>query len=147
MSSRSPNPETPKPAQHLAARRPRDGMAVHFSSQTPEWPTPRWLFCALDREFGFTLDPCATHDNAKCAKHYTREDDGLRQSWRDEIVFMNSPYGREIAKWMAKAHYAAMHERATVKLAVPFKVERLPSEPDNYWSDLRLPCVQFTFPF
>ena len=50
-------------------------MKVHFSSQTPEWPSPQWLFGVLNKEF--TLDPCSTHANAKCAKHFTREDDGL----------------------------------------------------------------------
>ena len=53
------------------------GMAVHFSSQTPEWATPQWLFEALDKEFGFTLDPCSTHANAKCTKHFTWENNGL----------------------------------------------------------------------
>lgn len=31
---------------------------VHFSSQTVEWPTPKALYEELDREFGFTFDPC-----------------------------------------------------------------------------------------
>ena len=32
---------------------------------------------------------------------------------------------------------------ATVRLAFPFVVERLPEDPDNYWRDLRLPRAQF----
>jgi hypothetical protein len=28
-------------------------MKVHFSSQTPEWPTPQWLFDLLHKEFKF----------------------------------------------------------------------------------------------
>jgi site-specific DNA-methyltransferase (adenine-specific) len=98
-------------------------LGVHFSSQTPEWPTPQWLFDALDKEFGFTLDPCSTHTNAKCAKHYTREDNGLLKSWSDEVVFMNPPYGDAIANWMAKAHGAAMHEGATVVCLVPSRTD------------------------
>ena len=35
---------------------------------------------------------------------------------------------------------------ATVQLAYPFQVEKLPSDADNYWQDLRAPHVQFTFP-
>ena len=35
---------------------------------------------------------------------------------------------------------------AVVKLAFPFRVERLPAQEDNYWSDLHLPCVQFELP-
>ena len=37
-----------------------------FSSATCEWATPPELFKALDAEFGFTCDVCATADNAKC---------------------------------------------------------------------------------
>jgi site-specific DNA-methyltransferase (adenine-specific) len=98
-------------------------LAVHFSSQTAEWTTPQWLFDALDREFGFTLDPCSTHANAKCVRHFTQEENGLLQSWRDEIVFMNPPYGRAIAHWMAKAHASARHEGATVICLVPARTD------------------------
>ena len=52
-----------------------------FSSKTNEWSTPQQLFDELDREFHFTLDPCCTHENAKCKKHFTIEEDGLKQSW------------------------------------------------------------------
>jgi site-specific DNA-methyltransferase (adenine-specific) len=98
-------------------------MKVHFSSQTPEWPTPQWLFDLLHKEFKFTLDPCSTHANAKCARHFTREDDGLSQSWGDEVVFMNPPYGLEIAHWMAKAHDSARHHGATVVCLVPARTD------------------------
>ena len=93
-------------------------LKVHFSSKTCEWGTPRWLFDALDREFGFTLDPCSTHENAKCKKHFTLAEDGLKQSWADEIVFMNPPYGSAIKKWMQKAWLSSC-EGATVVCLVP----------------------------
>lgn len=78
-------------------------MDVHFSSDSPEWSTPQDLFDQLEQEFHFTLDPCATKENAKCRKFYTKEDDGLSKSWINERVFMNPPYGREIGKWVLKA--------------------------------------------
>ena len=56
-------------------------MKVHFSSNSNEWATPKGLFDILDEEFLFELDPCATKDNAKCPKFYTKEDDGLLQDW------------------------------------------------------------------
>lgn len=77
-------------------------MNVHFSSQSDDWATPQDLFDELNAEFHFTLDPCADKDNAKCPQFYTREDDGLKKDWSDEVVFMNPPYGREIGKWVAK---------------------------------------------
>ena len=36
-----------------------------YSSKTPEWATPQVFFDALNKEFDFTLDPCATKENAK----------------------------------------------------------------------------------
>jgi len=78
-------------------------MSVHFSSKTDLWSTPQYFFDKLNDEFNFTLDPCATAENAKCDKFYTKEDDGLSKDWSDERVFMNPPYGREIGRWVEKA--------------------------------------------
>lgn len=36
---------------------------------------------------------------------------------------------------------------ATVQLAYPFVIEKLPSAIDNYWQDLRFSRVQFKLPF
>lgn len=68
---------------------------VHFSTGKDDWGTPQDLFDALNKEFGFTLDPCADDNNHKCAKYYTKEQDGLAQSWAGETVFCNPPYSRK----------------------------------------------------
>lgn len=52
-----------------------------YHSASAEWETPQDLFNQLDREFHFTLDACATPENAKVQKFFTAEDDGLMQSW------------------------------------------------------------------
>lgn len=77
---------------------------VHFSSKTDLWSTPQDFFDNLNAEFHFTLDPCATPENAKCDKFYTKDDDGLLKDWGEERVFMNPPYGRAIGEWVKKAH-------------------------------------------
>ena len=77
-----------------------------FSSKTPEWATPQYLYDQFNKEFNFTLDPCATKENAKCTKYYTQSDNGLAHSWDNETVFCNPPYGREIGKWVKKASEA-----------------------------------------
>ena len=74
------------------------------SSKTNEWYTPPKFFEMLNETFNFTLDPCATHENAKCKKHYTIEDDGLSKDWTKDVVFMNPPYGGHTAEWLNKAH-------------------------------------------
>lgn len=75
-----------------------------LSSNSPEWATPQLFFDELNNEFHFNLDPCCTHDNAKCEKHFTILEDGLNQSWEGYRVFCNPPYGREIWKWVKKAY-------------------------------------------
>ena len=52
-----------------------------FSSNTPEWATPKAFFKELDAEFHFNLDPCATPENAKCERFFTQKDNGLAQDW------------------------------------------------------------------
>lgn len=68
-----------------------------------DWETPQWLFDQLHREFHFTIDLCATKENAKCKRFYTIEQDALRQEWRG-VCWMNPPYGRGVIdKWLKKA--------------------------------------------
>jgi phage N-6-adenine-methyltransferase len=73
-----------------------------FSSKNNSWCTPQDFFDKLNKEFDFTLDPCATKKSAKCKKFYTPKDDGLSKNWGGERVFCNPPYGREISKWVYK---------------------------------------------
>ena len=74
-----------------------------FSSRSEEYGTPIELYNQLNEEFHFTLDPCASKENAKCQKYFTKQEDGLKQSWDGERVFMNPPYGKNIKEWMIKA--------------------------------------------
>ena len=78
--------------------------SVLFSSNSVEWETPQELFDSLNEEFHFTLDPCSTDLNAKCHKHFTKEQDGLAQDWSGEIVYCNPPYGREMPKRIRKCY-------------------------------------------
>ena len=85
-------------------------MAINttlYSCRTDEWSTPQYLFDALNDEFNFTLDPCATTHNAKCSRYFTREQDGLRQDWSQHRVFCNPPYGRQMREWAKKCCEAA----------------------------------------
>lgn len=97
-------------------------LDVFYSSTTSEWATPQDLFDKLDAVFHFTLDPCATQENAKCAKFYTKEQDGLKQDWGGEVIWCNPPYGREIGKWIQKC---AEHKGVAVML--------IPARTDTRW--------------
>jgi len=74
-----------------------------FSSNSDLWATPLDFFKQLDDEFHFTLDPCASPDNAKCSYYFTKKQNGLIQDWSGHRVFMNPPYGRSISAWVSKA--------------------------------------------
>lgn len=74
-----------------------------FSSTTDQWATLQDFFDKLNAEFNFTLDPCADLENHKCKKYFTKEMDGLKQSWDGERVFCNPPYGRKIKDWVKKS--------------------------------------------
>lgn len=87
-----------------------------------EWSTPQDFFDKLDAEFHFTLDPCSTDENAKCRKHFTKEQNGLAQDWTGETVFCNPPYGREIWKWCRKCYLHATGGGTEVML-VPVRTD------------------------
>lgn len=86
---------------------------VLYSSNSENWETPKDFFWQLNKEFNFTLDPCADEQNHKCEKYYTKKEDGLAQDWGGETVFCNPPYGKEISKWVKKA-YEEGHKPNTV---------------------------------
>lgn len=96
-----------------------------MSSNTDEWATPKEFYKELDNEFHFTLDPCATDENHKCDKYYTKSDDGLKQKWGGYRVFCNPPYGREIGKWVEKAYNENKNGTLVVML--------LPARTDTRW--------------
>lgn len=96
---------------------------VLFSSKDEVWATPQDFFDKLNEEFHFTLDPCALPENAKCAKYFTPEDDGLQQNWGGEIVFCNPPYGRKIYDWVNKAYNESMKEGTTVVMLLPARTD------------------------
>lgn len=94
-----------------------------FSSKTDEWSTPQDFFDELNKEFNFTLDPCATPENAKCEKYYTKEDDGLKQDWSGETVFCNPPYGRAIKDWVKKCYEESKKPNTTVVMLIPARTD------------------------
>lgn len=107
---------------------------VMFSSKTDQWATPQKFFDELDKEFGFTLDPCADEFNHKCKKYFTKQDDGLSKDWDDDVVFCNPPYGREISNWVKKCfdevHYGSC----------PCAVMLVPARTDTQWFHKYIYC-------
>jgi site-specific DNA-methyltransferase (adenine-specific) len=87
-----------------------------------EWETPSEVFGKLNQEFHFDLDPCATKENAKCPRFYTKTEDGLKQDWFGN-VFVNPPF-REVAKWVEKAYNEVRNRKAeTVVLLIAARTD------------------------
>ena len=94
-----------------------------FSSNTDNWATPQDTYDQLNKEFGFTLDPCADEYNHKCDKYFTKEQDGLVQDWGGHRVFCNPPYGREIKKWVEKAYRESQKDNTLVVMLIPARTD------------------------
>ena len=99
-----------------------------FSSETDMWATPQSFFDRLNSVFKFETDVCATKENAKCEKYYTKETNGLEQTWGGGC-WMNPPYGREISPWIEKAYRSAKENGATVVCLLPARVDT------RWWHD------------
>lgn len=93
-----------------------------MSSNTDEWATPQDFFDKLNDEFHFTLDVCADETNHKCARYFSRNDDGLAQDWGGDIIWCNPPYGKEIGRWVKKC---SEHKGVAVML--------VPARTDTRW--------------
>lgn len=105
-----------------------------FSSRTEMWETPQWLFDKYNNVYHFTLDVCATEDNAKCEEYYSPEQDSLKQEWTG-MCWCNPPYGRGIERWIQKAIDSSA---VTVML--------LPARTDTKWfHELVLPNAKVEF--
>ena len=105
---------------------------INQDSGKDDWCTPKKLFEYFDDTYHFELDPCSTHENTLCEKHYTIVEDGLKQDWAGQKVFMNPPYGRETGKWIEKAYRESLKGAVVVCL--------IPCRPDTqYWHEIIFP--------
>lgn len=106
----------------------REKFSPLFSSEKTDWETPQYLFDALDNEFGFTLDVCATMENRKCKVFYSEHQDAFRLQWRG-VCWCNPPYSKGIDRWLERAKKSALENAATVVVLVPARTDT------NWWMD------------
>lgn len=97
-----------------------------YSSKSDDWGTPQKLFDELNAEFNFDVDVCASAENAKCHRYFSKEENGLEQDWtKFNTCFMNPPYGRQIGTWIEKAYDTSVNGTTVVCL--------LPARTDTRW--------------
>jgi phage N-6-adenine-methyltransferase len=102
------------------------------------WSTPRDFFDKLHTEFNFTLDAAALRSSAVVPNYlgpdheYDWRHDALTVEWAGAseggAVWLNPPYGREIAKFMNKANEESK-KGITVVCLVPSRTDT------NWWWD------------
>lgn len=111
----------------MGVKNERQARAL-YSSDSAEWYTPQDVITRVERVLGaISLDPCANSEKTVPAKrHYTAEDDGLSQKWAGS-VYMNPPYGREIAPWVEKL--CGEHASGAVREAIAL----VPARVDTEW--------------
>ena len=102
------------------------------------WETPDYFFNLLDEKFHFTLDPCATKENTKCKKFFTNEQDGLRQNWKGERVFVNPPFSK-IDSWVNKCYKEGIKENTIVVMIIPSRTDT------RYWHNYIMKANEIWF--
>ena len=123
-------------AHYMRVYRKRRLLKSYHKSQRSDWETPPDLFAALDVEFHFTLDACATPQNAKCPRFYSEAENALAQEWVG-AVWCNPPYGHGVGAWVAKAQESA-RAGATVVCLVK-------ATPDTQWWHQHTPHAEVRF--
>lgn len=97
---------------------------VMYSSKSDDWATPQDFFDELNKEFDFTLDPCADDKNHKCEKYFTKEQDGLSKSWgSNERIFCNPPYGKEIGSWVRRCYLVNRLQGNLIVMLLPARTD------------------------
>ena len=96
-----------------------------MTSNHNDWATPKNLFDELNKEFNFTLDFCANKENTKCLRFYSKEDNALIQNPKNEVIFCNPPYGREISKFIKKLFELSKNNK--IVMLIPARTDT------SYW--------------
>ncbi|HSV98974.1 MAG TPA: DNA N-6-adenine-methyltransferase [Sedimentisphaerales bacterium] len=117
------NPQGASPAAHAR-------LDALFSSATAEWNTPATIIEPVLRVLGtIDIDPCSNSNvnpNIPAKLQYTKQDDGLAQPWQGR-VYMNPPYGRDIAAWVERLHDTYQAGQVSEAIAL------LPARTDTQW--------------
>ena len=101
------------------------------------WETPQYFFDLLNEEFSFTLDPCASDENHKCEKYFTKDENGLIQDWNDEIVFVNPPFSN-MYEWVKKCYEESL-KNTTVVMILPARIDT------KYWHEFIMKAYEIRF--
>lgn len=120
------------------SRRGHGRLTACLSSSRDDWGTPPAFYHALDQEFHFLADLAASPTNT-CHDHWIgprhpnpARRDALTLDWwrlpealRGGYLWLNPPYGRDVARWLQKCDMTAQQGVGVVVL--------LPARTDTKW--------------
>lgn len=90
------------------------------------WMTPPEIFAALDAEFGFYLDACASFENTLCPHWLSCEDDALSCDWQSYgAVWCNPPYKNPLPRVHKAVQQCGKQKQSIVML--------LPADTSTVW--------------
>ena len=103
-------------------------QAIHFSSSSDEYETPKEIFDPLMKEFNFFADMACTAENTKCKLGVTSS---LAAPWiyssngilKGKNVWCNPPYSRGLQKKFLKQGAEAMKDGITSVFLVPARTD------------------------
>ena len=67
--------------------------------------TPKDIWSELIKEFDFTIDCCASHNNHLLPRYYTIDDDCLTKDWSGEVAYIHPLFDGKIGKFVEKAFH------------------------------------------
>ena len=70
---------------------------------------------------------------------FTEAQDGLAQSWKGEVSYVNPPYGRALKNWIKKAYEETKDANTTVVMLIPARTDT------NYWHDYVMQASEVRF--
>jgi site-specific DNA-methyltransferase (adenine-specific) len=104
-----------------------------------EWETPKYFYELLNEKFKFTLDPCTDKDNwLGVKKFFTENQDGLKQNWKGEKVFVNPPFSN-INSWVNKCYNEGIKENTIVVMIIPSRTDT------RYWHNYVMKANEIWF--
>jgi len=96
------------------------GTKVVGESKSVEYSTPLEIVNPLIKEFGLTIDVCASKSNHKLPDYWTKKDNALTKVWKGNC-WMNPPFSRELSKWAKKAFLETIHYGGTKVCLLPVR--------------------------
>lgn len=110
-----------------------------MASERMDWNTPADVLEFVRRFAPIALDPCSNAGSIVDAAQewiFDRDGDSLAKDWiADGLIYVNSPYGREIIDWIRKCAIQAEENQAEIIALVPARTDtawwRIASEADG----------------